>query len=203
MENKRTVSPVDTSCDANMLGYVFSRLIGNMTFVKIVRVIDVNTSNGVVDLEGLLYTVNANGESLNDGGRYFSIPYLRLQRGVSAVVMNPVVGDVGLMVCCDRDITGIKDNKTASVPTSNRLHSAADGIYLTSIACLSTTPSQYIEFSDDKITIVAPHGLHVDGDITTNGTITASGDVIGGGISLDNHIHGGVASGGSTTSVPQ
>ncbi|HBT4923468.1 TPA: hypothetical protein MB374_001527 [Klebsiella pneumoniae] len=203
MSKKRTVSPVDSSCDANMLGYVFGRLIGNMTFVKIVKVIEVDISKGIVDLEGLLYTVNANGESLNDGGRFFSIPYLRLQRGSSAVVMNPVVGDIGLMVCCDRDITGIKDTKTGSVPTSGRLHSAADGIYLTSIACLSTNPSQYIEFSDNKITIVAPHGLHVDGDITTNGTITASGDVIGAGISLDNHVHGGVASGGSTTSGPQ
>ncbi|WP_206060570.1 hypothetical protein [Klebsiella sp. P1CD1] len=43
----------------------------------------------------------------------------------------------------------------------------------------------------------------VDGDITTNGTITASDDVIGAGISLDNHVHDGVASGGSTTSGPQ
>ncbi len=195
MENKRTVSPVDTSCDANMLGYVFSRLIGNMTFVKIVRVIDVNTSSGVVDLEGLLYTVNANGESLNDGGRYFSIPYLRLQRGVSAVVMNPVVGDVGLMVCCDRDITGIKDNKTASVPTSNRLHSAADGIYLTSIACLSEAPAQYVAFHDSGIDIQSPGVVNINGmKILPDGRL----QLVDGSI-VDGHRHGGVLHGGDDT----
>ena len=195
MENKRTVSPVDTSCDANMLGYVFSRLIGNMTFVKIVRVIGVNTSDGVVDLEGLLYTVNANGESLNDGGRYFSIPYLRLQRGSSAVVMNPVIGDVGLMVCCDRDITGIKDNKNASVPVSNRLHSAADGVYLTSIACLSETPTQYVEFHDAGIDIKSPGIVNINGmKILPDGRL----QLVDGSI-VDGHRHGGVISGGDDT----
>ena len=33
--------------------------------------------------------------------------------------------------------------------------------------------------------------------------LTVSGDVIGGGISLDNHVHGGVESGGSNTAGPQ
>ncbi|AYW18594.1 hypothetical protein DTA24_08000 [Klebsiella sp. P1CD1] len=196
MSKKRTVSPVDSSCDANMLGYVFSRLIGNMTFVKIVKVIEVDISKGIVDLEGLLYTVNANGESLNDGGRYFSIPYLRLQRGVSAVVMNPVAGDIGLMVCCDRDITGIKDNKTASVPTSNRLHSAADGVYLTSIACLSGAPTQYVAFHDSGIDIQSPGVVNINGmKVLSDGRL----QLVDGSI-VDGHDHGGVESGGSRTS---
>ena len=43
-----------------------------------------------------------------------------------------------------------------------------------------------------------------DGNVDISGaTLTVSGDVIGGGISLDNHVHGGVESGGSTTSGPQ
>ena len=40
------------------------------------------------------------------------------------------------------------------------------------------------------------------GNITENGSITASGDVIGAGVSLDNHVHGGVSSGMSKTSPP-
>ena len=43
-----------------------------------------------------------------------------------------------------------------------------------------------------------------DGKVDITGAnLTVSGDVIGGGISLDNHVHGGVESGGSTTSGPQ
>ena len=45
--------------------------------------------------------------------------------------------------------------------------------------------------------------FNLTGDVNVQGKITASGDVIGGGISLDNHVHGGVRSGPSTTSGPQ
>ena len=43
-----------------------------------------------------------------------------------------------------------------------------------------------------------------DGAVNISGaTLTVSGDVIGGGISLDGHVHGGVTSGGANTSGPQ
>ena len=44
---------------------------------------------------------------------------------------------------------------------------------------------------------------HSGGNTTTTGSITAQKDVIGGGISLMSHRHGGVQGGGSTTSGPQ
>jgi phage baseplate assembly protein gpV len=45
--------------------------------------------------------------------------------------------------------------------------------------------------------------FNFNGNINVSGSITASGDVVGGGISLDKHVHGGVQNGGSVTSVPQ
>ncbi len=47
------------------------------------------------------------------------------------------------------------------------------------------------------------HDLHVDGAVTTNSTIKSNGDQVAGAISQINHVHGGVQSGGSKTSVPQ
>jgi hypothetical protein len=44
---------------------------------------------------------------------------------------------------------------------------------------------------------------HSGGNTTTTGSITAQKDVIGGGISLMSHRHGGVQSGGSQTGGPQ
>lgn len=50
--------------------------------------------------------------------------------------------------------------------------------------------------------------VEVDGDVTVSGDIDASGtisgaqDVVGGGISLKTHRHGGVQSGGSQTGTP-
>jgi hypothetical protein len=45
--------------------------------------------------------------------------------------------------------------------------------------------------------------LSVNGDVNVNGSIHASGDVVGGGISLDNHIHPGVKAGPDFTGRPQ
>lgn len=45
--------------------------------------------------------------------------------------------------------------------------------------------------------------LQVNGDVRTTGTATVDTDVIGGGISLKSHTHGGVESGGASTGAPQ
>lgn len=53
-----------------------------------------------------------------------------------------------------------------------------------------------------KITVA---GVIVDitsSQVSINGKVVATGDVVGGGISLDSHVHGGVQSGGSNTSGP-
>jgi phage baseplate assembly protein V len=45
--------------------------------------------------------------------------------------------------------------------------------------------------------------LHVTSDVTADAKVTAATDVIGGGISLKNHKHSGVQSGGALTGAPQ
>ncbi|QGP52530.1 Mu-like prophage protein gp45 (plasmid) [Piscirickettsia salmonis] len=45
--------------------------------------------------------------------------------------------------------------------------------------------------------------VKTSGTINCDQTITASSDVVGGGISLKSHTHGGVQTGGGTTSAPQ
>jgi phage baseplate assembly protein V len=43
---------------------------------------------------------------------------------------------------------------------------------------------------------------NVTGNMTLNGSLTSTGDVVAAGISLDKHTHGGVQSGGSRTTPP-
>jgi len=50
--------------------------------------------------------------------------------------------------------------------------------------------------------LVADGGITIDGDITLTGTLTASVDVVANGISLHDHVHGGVQAGASNTGVP-
>lgn len=51
---------------------------------------------------------------------------------------------------------------------------------------------------------VTINGVTIDtaGNVTTDATVTASTNVVGGGISLNSHTHGGVQSGGSSTGGP-
>ena len=51
-------------------------------------------------------------------------------------------------------------------------------------------------------TIDAPGGVTFNCDVTVNGKVTASDDVISGGISLKSHKHGGVQAGGAQTGSP-
>lgn len=50
--------------------------------------------------------------------------------------------------------------------------------------------------------IEAPGGLTIRGDVIVEGSLAASGDVIGGDISLMNHKHAGVQAGGAQTGTP-
>lgn len=54
-----------------------------------------------------------------------------------------------------------------------------------------------------KAQITAPGGVTVLGDVAITGLVTVSDDVVAAGISLVNHIHGGVQAGPSTTGAPQ
>lgn len=60
-----------------------------------------------------------------------------------------------------------------------------------------------------KVTVIAPDGVEITaavtitGDVTITGTVTVSDDVVAAGISLVDHVHGGVQAGASTTGAPQ
>lgn len=69
---------------------------------------------------------------------------------------------------------------------------------------LAADQTTVVYYGDTSITVSAG-GVHIEGSgkITTDMTIETTGDVIASGISLREHVHGGVAPGASTTSVPQ
>lgn len=49
---------------------------------------------------------------------------------------------------------------------------------------------------------IEANSVEIDAPITTTSTITAAGNVVGAGVSLNGHTHGGVSSGASNTGVP-
>ncbi|KAA6204320.1 MAG: hypothetical protein DU430_09180, partial [Candidatus Tokpelaia sp.] len=60
----------------------------------------------------------------------------------------------------------------------------------------------------NKLTITMPEieitgNIKINGNVDITGTLTASEDVVGAGISLKNHTHGGVETGGGSTGKPK
>ncbi len=64
-----------------------------------------------------------------------------------------------------------------------------------------TTPGKLTASADGGTVIVSPT-IELTGTVKINGSVTVTGDVKAAGISLSNHLHGGVMSGGSNTGKP-
>lgn len=197
--------------DAESMAYAFEMLMSGYFFMEIAQVVDVRGAapSLVVDVMPLLSRQNRSGEPVSNSTLY-EIPVWRLQRGGSAIIMDPVVGDIGLIAVCDRDTTLVRANLKESPPGSSRRHSKSDAVYLGGI--LNSAPSQYIEFADNKLNIVAPFGIevttplmHVTGNITAGGNITdnsgtqsASLKTLRDNYDLHKHSVAGVQTGSST-----
>ena len=137
-----------------------------------------------------------------------NVPFFRLQAGGNAVILNPKVGDIGLIAYCERDISMVKRNKKQAAPNSRRQFNINDAVYLGGM--LNSAPTQYVQFTDNKIIVKATNEIILDApQVTATGKFTASGiiesltDVIAKAISLFSHKHGGVQTGGSDTGEPK
>jgi hypothetical protein len=122
-------------------------------------------------------------------GTIFNLPYFRLQGGTSAIIMDPQVGDIGIALICDRDISSVKATQAVSNPGSNRLHDLADGIYIGGI--LNGIPTSYIQFDSLGNIVITPKP---GGFVNVNGSIHATGAVIAGfggadQVGLQTHVH--------------
>ena len=127
-------------------------------------------------------------------GKIINVPYLRVQGGSNAIVIDPQVGDVGLCGFCERDISIVKRTGELSAPDTRRKYDINSAVYM--FTMMSGTPTQYIHFKSSGIDIKTTGDLNINGlIIKADGTlVTKDGDTV------DKHSHGGVQSGGSNTS---
>jgi len=197
--------PEDSASDYNTTIFLCRRLIGLMNIATPVQVMAVTNNGGVspvgqVDVMPLVSLVNSQGVA-SQHGTLHGIPYFRLQGGTNAVIIDPVVGDIGFCVFADRDISSVVKNKAAAAPGSARRNDFADGIYVGGI--LNGTPKQYIQFSDDGITLAVANGKKVSviGDLTATGEIIAG---FGGAdqVGVQTHEHPTAATGAPSPPTP-
>jgi hypothetical protein len=225
--NPGQLTPWSSSGDYNSLLFAIQGALAKLNTATLCQVQSCTNDGGLapfgfVDVLPLVNQLDGNGNPTPHVTLY-NIPYLRLQGGSSALILDPVAGDLGILMCCSRDISKIKSTQQQANPGSNRKFSLSDGLYLGGL--LNAAPSQYVQFASSGITIVSPQTITLqaanivlngavaqsNGNVTIDGALAQSGgdvtmaqkltvteDVIGAGISLQNHTHISAASGSPT-----
>ncbi|SLK09511.1 phage baseplate assembly protein V [Novosphingobium mathurense] len=136
------------------------------------------------------------------------LPWISPRAGSVCVWSPPTVGEQCLLLSPEGDI----ENGVVIV-----------GLYCDAFPSPSANPDLvHLEFRDGAVIaydqaghaltvtlpaggtayVDAPGGLTLNCDVTVNGKLTASTDVIGGGISLKDHKHSGVQAGAAQTGAP-
>lgn len=197
--------------DFNALNAVISRLLSGRRTVVPVQVKAVSGTGlnpvGTVDVQPLVHQQDAAGRTMPHGVLY-NVPYFRLQGGSCAVILDPAEGDIGLALVADRDIFNVKTARASAAPGSFRQQNMADALYIGGF--LNGTPQEYLWFSEDGITLKTAGTLRIEaqstsiiGNVSVEGSLSASQDVTAEGISLTQHTHPGVQPGSASTGTPQ
>lgn len=149
-----------------------------------VRVVAVNGGGvapvGSVDVVPLVSQRDINGTGY-ENPKLNNVPYFRIQGGKNAIVIDPEVGDMGLAVFCQRDISATKESRGESVPPSMRTHAMGDAVYIGGL--LNGTPSQYVFFNPggNGVTVVSPVSVSVNAPSVSvscdSAAVSASADV--------------------------
>ncbi|VVE07627.1 oxidoreductase [Pandoraea terrigena] len=175
----------------NEIRFVVMSLMARMSFCAPVEVMAVTNAGGVspvgfVDVKPLINQTDGQGNAIEHGTIY-NIPYIRVQGGDNAVIIDPQVGDIGMCSFADRDISILKSTKTRANPGSKRKLSKADGIYTGGI--LNGTPSQYVRFADGIVELVGTNQLNVKApnvaiEASTQASITAPTIALNGNLTM-------------------
>ena len=201
----------DNASEVNRLNYIIKTALSGLRTAMPVQVMSVTNSGGIspigyVGVMPLVSSLDGDGQVV-DHATIYNVPYMRIQGGSNGIILDPAVGDIGLAIVCDRDITAVKSAKKVSPPGSLRKNDMSDMVYLMTI--IGAAPTQYIQFnssgitinSSTAVTITAPN-INSTGTWNHTGGLTATGDIKGQGTSLHTHTHSGVTTGSGNTGQP-
>lgn len=153
--------PYSPTSGFNALQYAMEmKKLGIMT-CTIAKVVKLRTKGngardvvGRIDIQPLVQMVDGIQKTV-DHVSVYNLPYVRMFGGTNAVIIDPQVGDLGLVISADRDISGVKQKLDKAPPGSGRKFSIADGIFIS--GCLSKDkPENYVRFVDHQTLELSP-----------------------------------------------
>jgi hypothetical protein len=125
------------------------------------------------------------------------LAYFRYQGGRNAVLCDPEVGDLGIALFCDRDISSVKATKRQANPGSRRRFDMADGVYF-GLCLTKDAPNQYLRFTNDGLELKDKNGNKMvfssSGIAFTSTILTNTGGIVAGRgsgdeVTLQHHKH--------------
>ena len=184
----------------NQIRFAIQQALGKMQTATLVKVVSCTNAGGLdpvgtVNVTPLVNQLDSLGNPVPHVTIY-NVPYCRVQGGANAIILDPQAGDIGVAVFASRDISKVKSTQAQANPGSARQYDFSDGLYLGGM--LNGVPSQYIQFTDEGITIVSPDTITlrattiaIEGSVTISEGLTVTEDVTAGvsGISLESHTH--------------
>ena len=169
----------DMADDYNALIYIINSEIKKINTADLVRVIAINENN-TIDVQPLLGSIRADG-SMNETSPIYGVRYVQWQFGLNKIKAVPVIGDIGLLIACKRDISNVENGNVGSF----RQFSLADGIYIGGIEGLNQPATQSIEFAQDSLTITGTGTININAptvnvNATTSAVVTSPSVELGG-----------------------
>lgn len=194
--------------------YAIAQALNRMQTATIVRVEKCTRAGevaevGFVDVTPMVSQMDAFAREVPHAVIH-NLPYVRLQGGKNAVIIDPEPGDLGIAVFASRDISRVKTDKKPAPPASWRSYNWADGMYIGGL--LNGTPEQYVRFHGGGIEILSPRNVTLDAphidikcqtlnvnasssvtfdtpEVKMTGKLTVQQDATAEGISVAHHTH--------------
>lgn len=157
------ILPSSSQGEFNALSFVIEQALSKMQTVLPVKVISCTNSGGLspvgtVDIQPLVNQVDGDGNP-TPHSTIHSVPYVRLQGGANAVIIDPQPSDIGVAVFASQDITKVKNTKGQANPGSFRVFDWGDAMYIG--GALNGVPTQYVQFTAAGINIVSPNAVTI------------------------------------------
>jgi len=130
--------------DFNNVSFAIRQALAKIQTAMLVQVVSCTNDGGVsavgsVNVIILVNQQNSAGIGLQEG-QLVNLPYMRIQGGANAVILDPQPGDIGIAVFASRDISAVIATKKQANPATFRTYDFSDGLYVGGV--LNGVPSQ-------------------------------------------------------------
>lgn len=173
--------PEDFTADQRATAFIFWQLLARVDTIKLAQVSAFHPGSGTpptagtVDVQLLVNMIDgATPPNATKRGIVYGLPCWRPRFGPWEIIGDPAVGDVGVVLCCDRDISSVVANKAQANPGSQRRFSVSDGLFLSFGSALNAaaTATMWLK-SDGTLNLTDAKGNSI---VSAVGGMTLSDD---------------------------